>query len=56
MECINEGIRCGDIFKVSAGDPWPCVPEILVVTDHGNATLYVWDAVEGKHVEVWAVV
>ena len=55
-DSIEDAVRYGNLVKVDAGDPWPCAPEILVVTDHGNATLYVWDEVECKHVEVWSIV
>ena len=55
-DSIEDAVRCGELVRVKAGGRWDCVPEILVVTDHGNAELWVWDAVEGKHVEVWSVV
>jgi hypothetical protein len=57
-EAVEEAFNGGDdeCARVNAGDPWPCAPEILEVNDHGNATLWVWDAEEHRHVEAWSVV
>ena len=44
------------IARVNSGDPWPCVHEILEVNDHGNMTLWTWDAEEHRHVEAWSIV
>lgn len=56
-EAVEEASRHeGDVVKVNAGDSWPCAAEILEVSDHGNATLWAWDADEHRHVVAWEVV
>jgi len=55
-DAIEDAVHDGELFKVAAGDPWSCVPEIIEVNDHGNVTLYIWDAVGGRHVEAWGIV
>lgn len=45
-----------DCIRINTGEPWPMVEQILEVNDHGNATLWIWDAEEHKHVVAWEVV
>lgn len=55
-DSLKEDTHCGYVIEIPAGDEWPNpLPEdtqyVLVVTDHGNATLY------GTNGEViWSVV
>jgi hypothetical protein len=55
---LNDSIGY-ETSKFKAGDPWPfdlLSENVIEVNDHGNATLYVWDAIRCRYVEAWSVV
>ncbi len=51
-QIIDDG---GLVVDDLGGVPGDFEGEVLVVNDHGNATLYVWDG-KGNHEEIWGIV
>jgi hypothetical protein len=56
MDSIDEAVRCKDLLKVGdlADVPSDYRGEVLLVNDHGNATLYIKTSRAMR--EVWAIV